>query len=562
MSLYGLECVGELVKIAHAIYTRYKELLDNNDLCKRILQHIEELQNFADDLEKLKEDEWPKSCTDKVQSLMESLETCKRTCEHLNSKHGLKKFVQVHIVKIELENLERQLERASSSLQRLLQLVSIVETKNLKEEVHRGNQEVKAAAIHPKDGIYLPNNCKYSGSRPHKIEHLKVTLDQSNGPDLMKVNWSDNKNPKGTIDRYEIEYDEKTLLEMPIEECRVRVDCNEFRAKIGPPKIIPGNLYTVRVRGINGEGPGNWSEEQIFRFKTGPPSKPKKPKIKVLSPTKVSITTTRPSKNEERGSAVTHCKVEYTPKMNGNDLTWNNLKFSIKQQKEPDVKFDIGSLIADTTYHFRIKMINDSGESASSDPVDVITTQFIPGPPHNLRISTKRTSTTIKLRWEKPTRNPQAALKYNVQMRRKKKHEWIHHATVYKKSAKITSLKTDTKYCFRVETVNNKGEAGVWSEIEAETRLGVFGRTVGTVGAVVGGTLGGPVLGAVGGGAISSRKKEGKAARVAGTGGAVAGALIGTVGAPIMGGLTGVAIYAEMSGLLNHVSPQTSDDEK
>ena len=198
-------------------------------------------------------------------------------------------------------------------------------------------------------------------------------------------------------------------------------------------------------------------------------NKPKQPTVTVLSPTEVLITTKRPPERDENGSAITHCKVEYTKKMDGNDLTWDNLKNSIKQR--PDVKLKIRNLTPDTTYNFRIKMINEIGESAPSDSVSIHTIQIIPGPPQGLRISSRRKDTSIKLRWEEPAINPQAAHRYKVQICLKKESNWTSCCTVHTNSAKITPLETDKKYCFRVQTINNKGEGGEWSEpVEAETR--------------------------------------------------------------------------------------------
>ena len=77
----------------------------------------------------------------------------------------------------------------------------------------------------------------------------------------------------------------------------------------------------------------------------------------------------------------------------------------------------IESLNPDTPYCFRVKMINGAGESKPSDYIDVITDQFKPDPPQDVHVSSKRTSTTIKIRWKKPAVNPQAACAYNVQIR-------------------------------------------------------------------------------------------------------------------------------------------------
>ena len=145
----------------------------------------------------------------------------------------------------------------------------MVEIKSLKEAVRRGTQEVKAATFNPKDGVFAPNS-KSVGARPHKIENLQVAPDKHG--DLMELNWSDDKNPEGTVNSYDIRYDDENeqVLSMTVNECRVDAGSNEFSIRIGPPKIKPGHLYTVTVRGINGAGPGEWSNEQVFRFKTAP----------------------------------------------------------------------------------------------------------------------------------------------------------------------------------------------------------------------------------------------------------------------------------------------------
>lgn len=282
------------------------------------------------------------------------------------------------------------------------------------------------------------------------------------------------------------------------------------------------------------------------------------------------IAASRLAERDENGSHVTHCKVEYA-QIDGNETTWNVLESNIKQRSAPEVKLKIGSLVPDTIYNFRIKMINDSGDSPPSDSREVITTQLIPGPAQNLRISSKRTDKSIKLRWEEPAINPQAAHKYKVQMRLKKERDWTDRTTVDQKAAKITELKTDTKYAFRVQSINNKGECGEWSsEVEAETRFGVVGRTLGTLGAFVGGTVGGPAIGAIGGGAmagatagkIPDSQAGQRAAQVgAGAGGAIAGGLFGIVAAPVVGLATAMMANKKLAGEMEDMSPQTSDDE-
>ena len=75
---------------------------------------------------------------------------------------------------------------------------------------------------------------------------------------------------------------------------------------------------------------------------------------------------------------------------------------------------------------------------------EVITTQLIPGPPRELRTSSKRLSKYIKIRWKEPKQNPQAVFQYHVQMQlaKSKATPWYDVTTVGKEklSAKATDL--------------------------------------------------------------------------------------------------------------------------
>ena len=219
-------------------------------------------------------------------------------------------------------------------------------------------------------------------------------------------------------------------------------------------------------------------------------------------------------------------------------------------------------------------MVNNVGPSLPSESCETVTTQLIPGPPHDLRVSSKRRSSYLKIRWKEPIDNPHAVSKYQIEMRRvcKKEKPWKNLTTVgsEKFSAKVTEgLKSGEMYQFRVRTVNNKGQCGEFSNVlKAETRCGKAARIAAATGAFVGGTVGGPVLGAVGGGVAAggaakehANSKAGKtaASAAAGIGGGVAGALFGTFGAPLFGAASAAMAYQKLIG--GGESPQTSDDD-
>ena len=378
--------------VCKEVHSRLESLAENNELSDRIQRHIQNLETTATELKNLKQDELPESCTDNITSFNDSLGLCKAACADLRNAAKIKKYISVHVHKKELETLDTQLRRAFENLQLVLHQVSLFQTRKLKEAIESGIQDIIRTVVHPQGPVFLPN--RIAQPKPQEIKSPQVSLDEF---DLMDVKWIDDNNPNDAVDSYEIRYDEKNeqVISAQRDKCIyiLAEGSNTFGLKLGYPKIKPGNIYTIQVRAVNGAGPGKWSEPPvIFRFKSGPPNKPRKPAVTVLSPTEVQITVSRLSEREENGSCITQCKVEYTEKIDGDDPTWSILQVPIKKRTTLEVKFKMVSLKPDAAYSFRVRMINDSGESIPSDSCDVITSQLIPGPPQNLRISSKRTS--------------------------------------------------------------------------------------------------------------------------------------------------------------------------
>ena len=219
--------------------------------------------------------------------------------------------------------------------------------------------------------------------------------------------------------------------------------------------------------------------------------------------------------------------------------------------------------------------------SVSYTKVQLISPGHVPGPPTNIRSSSKRTSKMIKIRWDPPDEYPEAVERYELQMKRKKKDDWEHVAYSTKLSGKATGLSSNTKYYFRVFS-RNKVDQGNFSEPHKEkTRLGKAAIAAITPVVFIGGTIAAPFAGILGGGAVGGLvggasgvavadkidNKAGAAAAGITTGvtagaagtvmGAVGGAVVGTVGAPIIGGV----LAREFVKHGNDYSPQSSEDE-
>lgn len=205
----------------------------------------------------------------------------------------------------------------------------------------------------------------------------------------------------------------------------------------------------------------------------------------------------------------------------------------------------------------------------------------VPGEPTNVRSSTMRTSSMIKLRWQPPDLYPEAVARYDLQMKQKKKHDWEFVTYSYKYSAKATGLNSSTTYYFRVYSRNKAGEGNFSETHKEKTRLSKAAVALLTPAVFIGGTIAAPFAGIVGGGAIggtlggvsgvavadSIDSKAGAAAAGITTGvtagvaggvvGAVGGGVLGTLGAPILGGV--LARKFVKHG--DEYSSQSSEDE-
>ena len=225
-------------------------------------------------------------------------------------------------------------------------------------------KEIKSTIVHPEAGVYSGDG----KTRPSKILKPEVGLDRHK--DLMVVKWKD---PNKEVERYEIRYDDEadSVIAKTPDQCKTdSISC--YSIKLGPPK------NTVQVRATNGAGPGEWSDSVLFRFKYGPPNRPSKPTITVLSPTEIARSL---SQEDENGSRVTLLIVECTEKDSNNNSDWNAKKCNLKGTCENKVMCVTG-LTPDTFYYFRIKMANAAGESKPSESNHIFTTQLVPGPPN------------------------------------------------------------------------------------------------------------------------------------------------------------------------------------
>ena len=168
----------------------------------------------------------------------------------------------------------------------------------------------------------------------------------------------------------------------------------------------------------------------------------------------------------------------------------------------------------------------------------------IPGPPRDVKVVGKSKS-AIKLRWDIPEINVEAAKKYKVQMRRAK-GEWEEVGTTEELWYTVENLKANTSYEFCVASWNDE-QAKLRFEIEEAvktgTRLSQMARFTLSALGFVGGTAVAPILSAVG---VPMLAHESDSTNKAKTAAAIATIpLLATLGAPVVGGTVAYHVYKE-----------------
>ena len=520
----------------------------------------------------------PSTCNKAFWRCMDSLNKCKVTCEDLRRQRITGKLWYAKSNVERVEKLDKELSFAVQTMGLFCDCILNAKVDSISEALRKvnkcvvqcgsdTNKKIDEAAkrleqtIHPDIGVYRGVSHGSIKMRPKAPDKPNVTVQD----DLMVVKWNYAQCPPlQQIGRYEVQLDCGPILEGDFTNLD-KEDSYSYSVSLGSPKITAGHSYTFQVRAIFKDGgPSEWSQPAVCGYKTGPPNKPQKPTVTMKPPKEgITIAIEPPKENDENGYPVQKCIVV---------IDDDEFPYSLDEFKNPVTI----SAEPDKTLFLKVIMVNEAGRSPPSDAVEVTTPELLPGVPVNVRISSTRKCDSIKIRWDRPDENAEAAFMYDVEMIRSKQKqpiEWnIVKHNVKKLYARVDQLNSNTKYKFRVRALNSKGHAlpDQWSDVvEAETRHVKGVAALAATGAFIGGTLGGPVLGVMTIGGVSGMaaalnvdsEAGSKAAGVAaGIGGGIAGGFAGIVGAPLFGVGSAVLAYNAVSGNLP-TSPPTSEDE-
>ena len=418
-----------------------KQLLDNVDTLQQLLEYIRDQQNEIRCI--------PKVLDEALAKIQRCLDSCLQICEEISQqKNILLKFVTVYTDNEAATKLNFELLNATTVLQMCLGMTSFEHSKETRKHLQR----VERVARNPYAGIYAQIGTAMKA--PGKVD--KPVVECEGG--LMHVQWTDKSNPQGSLEYYEVQFDEGAGFSTQLSPKSTGCTFDQQTLK-------PGHSYSIRVRGVNGRGPGEWSESTVCRFRKCPPEQPQPPSNRIDSPTSATVFVAMPELDSNE-DPVTNIVVEYC---DGNSTEWCK-RYSTADRTRSINEVNLNTLAPDTTYQFRAKLRNRCGISPPSAATVVQTKVAVPGEPHGLRVSSKRTDEMIKIRWNEPRLNPHSVDHYEIECRRK--GVWMQTNTSTKMSVKFKNLKSNTKYTFRVRAVNRESCFSEWTdEFAAETKM-------------------------------------------------------------------------------------------
>ena len=248
---------------------------------------------------------------------------------------------------------------------------------------------------------------------------------------------------------------------------KTTVPCTKMCASF--KNLDPDTDYWFRVCAKNGNQEGKYSQEVSQKTDPGPPNRPSKPDIQVLSDQKATITVPRFNKKDENGSPVTQLIVQVCTEEDPN-AEWTDYEKPFPMKCDRVIKKDIP--LKDDSFYFRVLVENEVCRSEPSDHIEVPAHNLVPGKPQKLDV-TDVSHDWIKIKWDKPHRFSRAVTHYEVEFK-EVGGEWKKMPISQKsdRSVQIPNLKPNTKYRFKIVAVNQNRRGEYSDELTKETHPG------------------------------------------------------------------------------------------
>ena len=302
---------------------------------------------------------------------------------------------------------------------------------------------------------------------------------QPGGATSIELSWdAPASGAGGSITGYRIEWSRTGNSPWSV----VEADTNTRRTAYTDTPLTPGSRRFYRVRAINDEGFGGWSNVADATTEAAKPGAPAGLSVTaptgLLGRTQLILRWTRPS--SDGGSPITGYRIEWSETR----AMWSVLVASTGTTGTTytDLGLTPGAPLAPgTTRYYRVRAINDEGFGGWSNVAGGTTNASVPGPPRDLRAIAAGPS-GIALSWDAPADDGGAAVTgYRIEGRRADRSNWttLRDAGPTARTWRHTDLDPATTWRYRVRAINRIGPS-VWSaEAGATTRPDVPGAPTG-----------------------------------------------------------------------------------
>ncbi|RUS90387.1 hypothetical protein EGW08_001882, partial [Elysia chlorotica] len=221
--------------------------------------------------------------------------------------------------------------------------------------------------------------------------------------------------------------------------------------------LIEGNEYYFRVCAENKHGRSDWLETDQSVKMRSPFEKPGRPTgpMELSDLTRNSVKLAWKPPESDGGTPITKYIIESRPSARSN---WT----AIGDVKGDTLTFSPEDLQEGTEYHFRVMAVNKEGQGPALEAKETVTPERKidpPSQPTGLKV-VKVGTDFVTLDWKAPLENGGSKITgYKVEMSEAGSDKWVNVADVdsYDTGYKVTGLKPDKNYLFRVAAKNAAG---------------------------------------------------------------------------------------------------------
>ena len=359
-----VECIGLVVKassIIKSIIDRLHQLKLSEDIARKIIEKLEYLQMTIKRVEPhlKKVDD-----AGELEQFVAHLQQAYQSCVYILETSRIIRFISVSSIISMEHSIEVAIDRASSKLQLFITSNHLSLFCGVADYQNQVLGNISATLrTNTRAGIYsIEDKSVTPPSAPHGL-----TIQENK--DKLSLSWEPSK---GIVGKYEVCYDEHN-------ECIVAVGMTTT-VTLESPRVQPGNIYAMKVRGINKGGIGEWSDVVIGQITKPFPLKPEILNLLCRS-TMVVVTVKVAEAICSTESPVTCVEVSYaitcTP---DTQLQFTTCKFEIQPG---DDTFTVSGLQPDSRYTFRVKTQNAEGWSKPSALIegDTLSLPLLPAKP-------------------------------------------------------------------------------------------------------------------------------------------------------------------------------------